>query len=107
MAAQLLVGVVERGSELVRPVDPAAIDAHHPLCAGLAESGHHWMEIVAQCLGIKMGDAFREAFGGAIRPSAAAREQHAAGDAAPGAVARPGLAFQGLLPFALTLPQRP
>ena len=107
MEAQLIVVVVESGIELVRPVDPAAIDDHHHLFAGFAESGHHLMDILAQFLGIKMGDDFIEDFGGAILHSAEDREQHAAGDAAPGAVARPGLAFQGLLPFDLTLTQRP
>ena len=89
MEAQLIVVVVESGIELVRPVDPAAIDDHHHLFAGFAESSHHLMEILAQFLGIKMGDDFIEDFGGAILHSAEDREQHAAGDAAPGAVARP------------------
>jgi len=53
-----------------------------------------------------MGDDFIEDFGGAILHSAEDREQHSAGDAAPGAVAQPGLAFQGLLTFDLTLTQR-
>ena len=99
--------VVEGRVELVRPMHPAAIDDHHDVCAGLAESCHHLMEILAPFLGIKMGDDFREDFGGAIRHSAEDREQYPAGDAAPGAVAPPGLAFQGLRTFALTLTQRP
>ena len=53
------------------------------------------MEILAQFLGIQMGDDFPQDFGGTILHSAEAREQHSAGDAAPGAVAQPGLAFAG------------
>ncbi len=36
MEAQCAGGVVEGRVELVSPVDPAAIDAHHHLCAGFA-----------------------------------------------------------------------
>src|SRR4029450_5182312 len=52
MEAQLIVVVVESGIELVRPVDPAAIDDHHHLFAGFAESGHrHWFSVMgmAKC----------------------------------------------------------
>jgi hypothetical protein len=53
-----------------------------------------------------MGDDFIAAFGGAILHSAEDREPHTAGAAAPGAVAPPGLAFQGLLTVDVTLTQR-
>ena len=45
--SSLAVGVVECGVELVRPMDPAAIDDPHDLCPGCAEAGHHLMEILA------------------------------------------------------------
>jgi hypothetical protein len=32
--------------ELVRPMDPAAIDNHHDVLACSAEGGHHLMEIL-------------------------------------------------------------
>ena len=44
------------------PMDPTAIDNHHDLFAGFAEGRHHLMEILAQLLGIKMGDDFIEDF---------------------------------------------
>jgi len=47
MEAQLAVVVIEGRIELVRPMDPAAIDDHHDLCADFAEGGHHVMEILA------------------------------------------------------------
>jgi hypothetical protein len=36
-------------------VAPATIDDHHDLMRGCAEGRHHWVEILAQLLGIKMG----------------------------------------------------
>src|SRR6266700_7471584 len=92
--------------ELVRPMDPAAIDDHHDLLAGCAERGHHWMEILAQLLGIKMRDDLREDFGCPILDGPNDTEQHAARDTAPGASIYPCLAFEGLLACALTLAQR-
>src|SRR5215467_10633421 len=106
MEAKLAVIVLQGRVELVRPMPPAAIDDHHHLFAGFAERCHHLMEILAQFLGIEMGDDFREDFGGAILHCAEDREQYPTGDAAPGAVAQPGLAFQGLLTFDWTLTQR-
>ena len=47
MEASLAVIVLEGGIELVRPMDPAAIDDHHNLFADCAEGGHHLMEILA------------------------------------------------------------
>jgi hypothetical protein len=107
MAAQRALLVVEGRVQLMGSMDTAPVDDQHDLCPGCAESGHHLLEIVAQLLGITMGDDFREDCGGAIRHSAEDREPHAAGEAAPGAVAQPGLAFQGLLTCDLTLTQRP
>ena len=106
MEAQLAVRVLQGRVELVRPMPPTAIDDHHDLFAGFAEGCQHLMEIWAQCLGIKMGNDFREDCGGAILHSAEDRAQDPAGDAAPGAVAQPGLPSQGLLLGDLTLPQR-
>jgi len=58
MEAQLAIVVVKCGVELMRPMDPAAIDDHDDLFAGFAEGGHHLMEILAQFLGIKVRDDF-------------------------------------------------
>ena len=106
MEAQLIAVVGEGRVELVRPVDPAAIDDHHDLFAAFAESRQDLMQILAELLSIKVGHDFREDFGGAILDRPNDTEQHAAGDAAPGAIADPGLAFKGLLAFDLTLAQR-
>jgi len=97
--------VVEGRVELVRPMDAAAIDDHHDLFASGAEVGHHLMEILAQLLGIKMRDDLIEDFGGPILDGTKHTQQHAAGDAAPGAILQPRLAFEGFLAFDLALAQ--
>src|SRR4030095_1281472 len=94
MEAQLAVIVVEGRIELVRPVDPTAIDDHHDLFVGFAEGCHQLMEILAQLLRIKVRDDFREALGGAILARPNHPEQHAARDPVPGAMAYPRLAFE-------------
>jgi hypothetical protein len=50
---------------------------------------------------------FVEDAGGAVLHGANDREQHAAGDAAPGPLPQPVLPFEALLPFDLALAQRP
>ena len=107
MEAKLIVVVVESGVELVRPMDPAAIDDHHDLFVRFAEGRHHLMEVLTQLLGIKVGHDFIEDFGGPILDGANDAEQHAAGDAAPGAILPPRLAFAGFLAFDLALAQWP
>jgi len=106
MEAQRAVVVVEGHVELVRPMDPAAIDNHHDGFAGFTEGRHHLMEILAQFLGIKVRHDFIEDFGGAILDGPNDTQQHAASDTAPGARAHPRLPFEGLLAFDLTLAQR-
>ena len=106
MEAQRAVVVRKSRVELVRPMDAAAIDDHHDLCASFAEGRHHLMEILAQFLGIKMGHDVLENFGGPILDSPHDTQQHTARDPAPGARAHPRLAFEGLLAFDLTLAQR-
>jgi len=105
MEAQLTPIVGEGCVKLMCPMEPAAIHNHHDLFADFAERRHDLMHILASLLGIKVGHDFREDFGGPIldRPNDTA--QHAAGDTAPGAMASPRLAFEGLLAFALTLAQ--
>jgi len=97
--------VVEGRVELVRPMDAAAIDDHHDLCASGAEGGPHVREIVAQLLGITMRDDLREDFGGPILDGTKHTQHHAAGDAAPGAIRHPRLAFAGVLACDLALAQ--
>src|SRR4029450_10374443 len=87
----------------MRPMDPAAIDDHDDLCADCAEGRHHLMDIWAPLLGINMRDDLIKDFGGPILDGAQHAEQHPAGDAAPGAILQPRLAFEGLLAFALAL----
>ena len=93
MEAKLAVIVVEGRIELVRAVDPTAIDDHHDLFVGVAEGCHHLMDILAQLLRIKVRDDFIEDFGGAILDCPNHTEQHAARDPVPGAMAYPRLAF--------------
>ena len=52
-----------------------------------------------------MGHDFIEDFGGPILDGAKDAEQHPTGDAAPGAILHPCLAFAGLLAFDLALAQ--
>ena len=70
MEAKLALIVGEGRVKLMRSMDPTPIDDHHDLFAGFAEDRHHLMDILAQFLGIKMGDDFIEHFGGAILDSA-------------------------------------
>src|SRR4029453_13703057 len=48
MEAKLVVVVLKGRVELGGAMDPAAIDDHHDLFAGGAESRHHLMDILAQ-----------------------------------------------------------
>ena len=105
MEAKLATVVVECRVELVRPMDTAAIDDHHDLFAGFTKGRHHLMDILAQLLGIKMGDDLIEDFRCSKLDGANHTEQHATGDAAPGAIVQPGMAFERLFPFDLTLAQ--
>src|SRR5437660_2863941 len=105
MEAKLTVVVLKGRVELMRPMDPAAIDDHDDLCADCAEGRHHLMDILAQLLGIKMRDDLIKDFGCPILDGANHAQQHTAGDAAPGAIRQPRLAFAGLLAFDLALAQ--
>src|SRR4029453_14096017 len=107
METKLAVVVLKGRVEVVGPMDPAAIDDHHDLCAGFPEDRHHLMEILTQLLGIKVWHDFREDFGGPILDGAHDAEQHAAGDAAPGAILPPRLACAGFLACDLALAQWP
>jgi len=105
MQLQLSLGVVEGRVELVRPMDPAALDDHHHLFAGCAEGRHDLMDILAQLLGITVGHDCREDCGRAILDCSHDTEQHAAGDPAPGARVHPRLAFERLFTSDVTLAQ--
>src|SRR5262249_8455719 len=107
MEAKLAVVVLKGRVELVGLMDAAAIDDHHDLFAGFTEDRHHLMDILTQLLGIKMWHDFIEHFGGPILDGANDAEQHPTGDAAPGAILSPGLAFEGLLAFNLALARGP
>src|ERR671931_1186436 len=105
MEAKLALRVVESCVKLMSPVDAAPIDDHDDIFAGFAERGHHLVDILAQLLCIKVGDDFIEDFRGAILDGTDDAEQHAAGDATPGAILQPRVAFEGLVAFNLTLTQ--
>src|SRR4030095_14674928 len=105
MQAQLLVLVVKRRVKLRRPMDAAAIDDHHDLCASFTKDRHDLMEIVAHLLGLKMGHDLREDPRRAIVDSPDTAEQDTAGEATPGAILGPRLAFERLFPFDLRVPQ--
>jgi hypothetical protein len=105
MEAQLVMVVLKGRVELVRSVDPAAIDDHHNLFAGGAEGSHHLVDILAQLLGIKVRDDFIKDFGSAVLDRAQHTEQHAARDTAPGAIAPPRLAFETFVALDLALAQ--
>ena len=89
----------------VRPVDATPIDDHHHLFPGGGKEGHHLMDILPKPLGIKLRDELIEDLGCPILDSSNDTEQDPAGDPAPGAIASPGLAFEGLLTLDLTLRQ--
>src|SRR5262249_41922120 len=89
----------------MRPMDAAAIDDHHDLFARFTKDMHDLMEILAQLLGIKMGHDLIEDTRRAILDSPDNAEQDATGDATPGAILGPRLAFQGLLTVDLALAQ--
>jgi len=107
MQPTLLVPVCQRRRELVRPVDATAVDHHDDLFPGVAQEGHHLMDILAQPLRIKMGDDLRENLRGAILDRANDTEQDPAGHAAPTPVVHPRLAFAGLVAFDLAVAQGP
>jgi hypothetical protein len=87
-------------------MDPAAIDDHHDVFRGFLKGRHHLVPILAQLLGIKVGDDFIEDFRGAILDGADDAEQHATGDTAPRAMLQPRLAFEPFFAFDLALAQR-
>ena len=97
--------VVEGRVELVRPMDAAAIDDHHDLFASFTKDMHDLMEILAQLLGIKMGHDLIEDTRRAILDSPDNAEQDTAGDATPGAILGPRLAFERFFPFDLRVTQ--
>jgi hypothetical protein len=84
---------------------PAAIHDHHNVFAGFTERRHDLMEILAQLLGIKVGDDFIEDFRGPILDRADDAQYYTAGDATPGAILQPRVAFEELLAFDLALAQ--
>jgi len=100
------VVVLQGRVELVGPRDPAASDDQHDLFAGFPEGRHHLLAILTQLLRIKVWHDFIEDLGGPIRDGANDAEQHPTGDAAPGAILPPRLAFAGLLTCDLALAQR-
>src|SRR2546426_8177585 len=106
MEAQRAVVVVEGRVELMRPMDPAAIDDHHDLFVRFAAGRHHLMQILAQLLSITVRHNFREDFGGPVLDRPYDTQQHAARHTVPRAIRQPCLAFETLVALDLTLAQR-
>ena len=106
MQSKLVVPVCQCRGQFFGAVDATPVDHHDDLFPGVAKNGHHLMDILAKILAVKMRDDFIEDSAGRILHGANHVEQHATGDAAPGAMAHPGLAFQAFFPFDLTLAQR-
>jgi hypothetical protein len=86
-------------------MDAAAIDDQHDLLASVTTDMHDLMEIVAQLLGITMGHDLREATRRALLDSPENAEQDTAGEATPGAIRGPRLAFERFGPFDLRVTQ--
>ena len=105
MEAKLAVIVLQGRVELVRPMNPAAIDDHHDLFPSSAESRHHLMDILTKLLGIKVRHDFIADFRSAILDGADDAEQHAIRDATPRAVLQPRLPFATFCLFNLALAQ--
>jgi hypothetical protein len=105
MEAQLTLIVVEGRVELVRPMDAAAIDDHHDPFASFTKDMHDLMEILAQPLGSKMGHDLIEDTRRTILDSPDNAEQDTAGDATPGAILGPRLAFERFFPLDLRVTQ--
>jgi hypothetical protein len=102
---QRLVPVCTCRRALLRPVEATAVGADDSLLAGVAQAGHHWMEILPPPLRLQMGDALGEDCGGALRDRAHATAPPPGGDPAPGARAAPRLAFAALVACARTRAQ--
>ena len=54
MEATLALIVGEGRIQLMRSMDPTALDAHHDLCAALPARRHDLMQIWAELLGVKV-----------------------------------------------------
>jgi hypothetical protein len=105
MEAKLSLIVVEGCVKLMRPMNATAVDDHDDLFASFTKDTHDLMDILAQLLGIKMGHALREDTRCTILDSPDNAEQDAAGEATPGAILGPRLAFACLFPFDLRVTQ--
>src|SRR5438552_3231407 len=67
MKVKLALVVVESRVKFMRPMDATAIDDHDDLCTSFAKDAHDLMNTLAQLLGIKVRDNFREGCGGGGR----------------------------------------
>ena len=66
MEVKRAVVVLKRRVQLMRPMDPTAVNDHHDLFLSFAKDGHHLMDVLAQFLGVKMGHNFIEDFGSPV-----------------------------------------
>jgi hypothetical protein len=100
-------GVVEGRVQLVRPMEATLLGNHHDFFPGVPKDAHHLMDVLAEGVGITMGDDCIDDAGGAVLHGAHDREYDPTGDAAPRTLLRPGLTFEGFFPFDLAWTQRP
>jgi hypothetical protein len=105
MQLELILIMRECGSQFAGAVNATAIDHHDDLFLCGAKDAHHWMDILTELVGIKVGHDFIENPGGAILHRTDDIEQDATGNATPATALLPGLAFETLLSVDLALTQ--
>jgi hypothetical protein len=89
----------------VGSMEATAIDDHHHLFAGFAKDAHDLRDILAAFLRVEMGHDFIEDARRSVLDGPNDAEQDPTGQAAPGAIAPPALAFERFCPFDLTVAQ--
>ena len=98
--------MLQRGGQCAGPVHTTAIDHQHHLFSRGAKDVPHLVEILTECVGIKMGHNCIEDARGAILHRADDIEQAAAGEAPPATIGPPGLTCEPLLGIDVALAQR-
>jgi hypothetical protein len=107
MEAQCAPIVVKGRVELMRSLEPAALDDPHNFLRSFLEHGHDWGQIWAPLRGIDMRPHGREDFGGAIVDGTQAVESPTAPAPAPRALRQPRVPFEALIALHLPWTQGP
>jgi hypothetical protein len=103
--ASWAVGMRKGRNKLLRPMAPAALDAHHHRLGRFAAGRPHWREVLTQLLGRNVRPNVRADLGGALVDRTEDAESPP-GEATPGTIRPPRGAVDGLLAWALPLAQR-